>query len=395
MAYTAFAIPFSTLGINNVIVKEIIDNPDEEGMVLGSGIGIRFIASVFAIILLAGVVYILNPTNLELRVVSFIYSFVLLFRTVDLIEYWYQSKLLSKVAAKIGMTAYIITSVFRLVLLICNASIYYFSFAYVIDLIVVAALLLIHYWSDGNTKLSFSKSSAKVLLNKSYHYILSSMMVMIYAQMDKIMIGGMENEKSVGLYSVAVAICQLWTFVLQAIIDSARPTIIAVRNQSKELYEKRIKQLYSLVIWMSLTVSLMICIFSTYIVEILYGSEYNGAEGPLRIVTWYTCFSYLGVARNIWSVCENMQKYEKYFALTGAVSNTILNFVLIPLMGINGAALASLLTQIITNVIVPYCIKDTRSNALYVIKAFNVKCIMGMLEDLLGEDKDDNYENTI
>lgn len=102
---------------------------------------------------------------------------------------------------------------------------------------------------------------------------------------------------------------------------------------------------------------------------------YSGSVTALRIITWYTGFSYLGVARSIWTVCEGKQVYEKYFALGGVITNFTLNLLFIRNLGIEGAAIASLLTQVVTNVIMPYLIKDTRKNAIYVIKAFNPKNI--------------------
>lgn len=382
MAYTSFFLPLCSLGISNVIVKEFIDHPDAEGEILGSAIGARIITSLISIIGIVVLLEITNSSNIELQVSSFIYSMILAVRSFELIEYWYQSKLKSKITAIIGIIAYIITALFRTIILILHCSVYLFVFAYVLDAMITSLLYVYSYNRDKNSKISFRFNTVRQLIKKSYHYILSSMMVMIYAQMDKIMIGKMEDENSVGVYAVAVAICQLWTFILQAIIDSVRPSIINAKKYDSNLYENRIIQLYSIIIWISICVSLCFCIFAHYIILILYGRDYVNAEIPLRIITWYTCFSYLGVARNIWSVCENMQKYEKYFALAGAIANTILNLVLIPIYGISGAAVASLITQIITNLVVPYCINNTRVNAIYVIKAFDIRYIIRIIRSL-------------
>lgn len=382
IAYTTFVTPFCTLGISNIIVKEFIENPYREGEILGSGIGIRIITSCAAICVLAGVVYVVNPDNRELQFVSLIYSVLLIFKSFDLFEYWYQAHLISRVSANIGILAYVITSIFRIWLLATKGSIYLFAFAYVLDFIITVLLYIIYNCYFGKIKIKFKITTALDLLTKSYHYILSAVMVVVYAQMDKIMIGKMENSEQVGLYSVAVNICQLWTFVLQAIIDSARPGIIKLQKKDKALYQKRIIELYSLIIWISISVSIIFCVLANVIIKVLYGANYAGAVSPLRIITWYSCFSFLGVARNIWSVCEEKQKYEKYFALSGAICNTVLNLALIPVMGICGAALASLLTQIVTNVLVPFYIKDTRENAIFVLKGFNIKYIYDLFREV-------------
>ncbi len=82
----------------------------------------------------------------------------------------------------------------------------------------------------------------------------------------------------------------------------------------------------------------------------------------LSIISWYTIFSYLGVARNAWIVCNNKQKYLKYMYFSAALVNIILNYIFIPLWGAQGAALASLFTQILTSIVLPYFVKDLQAN---------------------------------
>ena len=45
-AYTAFFASFCTLGINSVLVKELVDHPHEEGMVLGTNLLLRSVSSI-------------------------------------------------------------------------------------------------------------------------------------------------------------------------------------------------------------------------------------------------------------------------------------------------------------------------------------------------------------
>ena len=111
-------------------------------------------------------------------------------------------------------------------------------------------------------------------------------------------------------------------------------------------------------------------LFDPLVIKILYGDAYMPAVGPLRIITWYTIFSYLGVARNAWIVCENRQKYLKYMYLSAAFINIGLNCLMIPIWG---AALASLVTEICTSMILPYFIKELRPNVKLMIDAFLLK----------------------
>lgn len=125
----------------------------------------------------------------------------------------------------------------------------------------------------------------------------------------------------------------------------------------------------------SMMAAVCFVIFAPLVIRILYGEAYLPAVGPLRIITWYTIFSYLGVARNAWIVCENKQKYLKYMYLSASFINVGLNYIMIPMWGASGAALASLITQICTSLILPCFWKDMRPNVKLMIDAFLLRGI--------------------
>ena len=116
-------------------------------------------------------------------------------------------------------------------------------------------------------------------------------------------------------------------------------------------------------------VSVVIAVLGKYVIWLLYGPASLPAAAPLRVVTWYTAFSYLGVARNAWVVCENKQRYLKYLYLSAAVVNVILNLLLIPIWGASGAAAASLITQVATTTLLPALIRPLRPNAKLMLDA--------------------------
>ena len=167
-----------------------------------------------------------------------------------------------------------------------------------------------------------------------------------------------------------------WGFVLEAVNDSAYPTILKAYGQDRTLFNKRNRQLYALIIYGCLAVSFVICLLADPIVRILYGEAYAPAAAPLRIVVWYTTFSYLGGARSAWIVCENKQRYLKYLYGAAALINVVLNWLLIPQWGPSGAAAASLVTQIATVVLLPALIPQLRPNAKLMLEALLLKDVL-------------------
>ena len=363
----AFFVPVMQLGLNGTLVQEIICDPEHEGETLGTALAMTFLSSIACVIGIYAFSALVNRGETQTILVCVLYSLLLLFQSLEMIQYWFQAKLLSKYTSVTILIAYIIVSAYRIILLMTRCSIYWFAISQAIDFAMIAAVLLILYRKLSPHKLKISLTRAVKMLDKSKYYIISGLMVTIFAQTDRVMLKIMIDEAAVGYYSAAVMCASLSAFVFVAIIDSARPSILEGYKVEYKVFGHRMKLLYAIIIGLALLQSVVICLFSKLIVGILYGSAYGASVSALRIVVWYTTFSYLGAVRDIWILAENKQRYLWIINLSGAGVNVALNAVLIPFCGINGAAIASLITQIFTNVILGWIIKAIRpSNQLMV-----------------------------
>lgn len=372
-AFVVFFSSLCTLGINSVIIKDFVDNPDEQGEAIGSAILLRAVSSFLSAVMVVGIVGIVDRNEPTTIIVTVLCSLGLVFQIFDTVNYWFQSQYKSKITSIATFLAYIIVSVYKILLLILGASVKWFALATSVDYIAVAVFLLLAYKKHGGQRFKFTKRKAKQLLSSSYHYILSGMMIAVYAQTDKFMLKQMLDETVVGYYSTAVTVCTMWCFVLQAVIDSIYPTILTLHGKDKIAFNRKNRQLYAITFYMSLAVSVLFMFFGTPVIKILYGEAYLPAVNVLKIVTWYTAFSYLGVARNAWIVAEGKQKYLKYIYTVAALLNVIINFALIPVMGAEGAALASFITQVLTSIVLPLFIKELRPNAKLMLEAIILK----------------------
>lgn len=377
-----FVTPIMKLGLDSIIVHEIINNPDGEGKILGTTILANLISATLCIIGISSFVCIVNKGESETIVVCVIYSMLLLFQAIEMIQYWFQAKVLSKYSAISMLISYIIVTLFQIYISATGKGIYWFAISYSIDFFIIAVLLLYTYKKKKGQKLKFSFLIFKRMFAKSKYYIVSSMMVTIFAQTDKIMLKLMVGNEAVGYYSAAVTSANMISFVFAAIIDSVRPSIFEGKVKSKECFENRLKNLYTIIIYCSLIISLILTILSPLVVRILYGKEYIASISSLRIVVWYTTFSYLGTVRNIWIVAENKQKYLWIINFSGAILNVVINYILIPLYGINGAAIASLITQIFTNFVLGFIIRPIKDNNRIIIDSLNPNNIFAVIKKI-------------
>ena len=379
----AFVVPIMKLGIDSVLVHQIVEKPDAEGEIVGTSIVLNLISAFLCILGIGAFVCIANRGEEETIIVCVIYSVLLVFQAVEMLQYWFQAKLMSKYSSMAMLFAYIIVAASQILMIVFKVNIYWFALSYSIDYLFISLILLIAYAKKGTQKFKFSFKRAKELFSISKYYIVSSLLVTVFSQTDRIMLKLMIDSEATGIYSSAATCAGMTSFIFAAIIDSMRPVIFQVaKDEDKTLFHKRMTELYSVIIYFSLIQCVVITLLSPIIIKIMYGEEFAASVNALRIVVWFTTFSYLGSVRNVWMLAENKQKYLWIINLSGALGNVILNLILIPIMGVNGAAVASLCTQIFANVIIGYIVRPISFNNKLMVRGLNPKHIVDMVKNI-------------
>ena len=378
----AFVTPIMYLGLNGTLVHELVKRPEKEGEVLGTSICMCALSACLCVLGVISFSILANGNERDTVIVCALYSTLLLFQSVDIIAYWFQAKLLSKYHALASVAAYLCISAYRVVLLITGKSVYWFALSNALDYLILSALSVLIYSSIGGQRLKFSFSTARALFANSRYYIVSNLMVTIFAQTDKIMLKLMLDSYTAGIYSAAISCSGMTAFVFSAIIDSFRPEILGNKAQNQTGYMENLKLLYCVVIYLSLLQCIVLSVGSGLIVNLLFGSAYAAAAPVLAVVAWYTTFSYIGAIRNIWILAEGKHKYLWIINLSGAVANVVLNFALIPVWGAIGAAAASLITQIFTNIIIGQIIPALSDSNKIILASLNPKLIIHMVRKM-------------
>ncbi len=346
------------LGLDGIIVHAFVKarnaaengNPDESGKILGTAIGLRLVSSLLGILITWLFVSILQPGKTVLIAVTLIQSVSLLFVAFDTIEYYYQSLLRSKTAVLARNIAYTAVCGFRLVMIFLQADLVYFGWATVLDALLIGLLLYLFYRHDQYPRLRCSFDTAKMLLSRSYHFIAVDLLVTIYTQMDRIMVGTLSNESEVGLYAAGMLISNLWIFIPVALLDSGRPVIMERKAaEDEDGYQKRLRQVCCGILWISILAGIVFSLFGWLAIRVIYGSQYAGAVPVLGILIWSRLFSQMGAVRSVWMLCEGMEHKIKYFIGLGAAVNLVLNALLIPRIGAIGAAAATLVTEVVSS----------------------------------------------
>lgn len=379
----AFAMPIMQLGLKQTLVKEFVQAPDREGEILGTALMINIISSIFCMLGSVTFVMVADAGEKQTILVCALYSLTLLFQATEMTQYWFQSKLLSKYPSIATLCAYIVVAVYKLYLLATQKSVVWFALSNVLDYFLISLILMVIYRKVGGQRLGIDWKLGRQMLSRSKYYIIPSLMVMIFQHTDRIMIKMMIGEAETGMYSAAITCIGISGFVFAAVIDSARPVILEMKTKDQALYETRVIQLYSIITCMSMAQSVGMALLAKPLVWLMYGPEYAGSARILAVAVWYITFGYYGSVRNIWILAEEKQKYLTGINIAGALANVILNFCLIPILGAIGAAVASLVTQFFTNVIIGFIFKPIRRNNYLMVKSWNPKVAIGMLSKMI------------
>ena len=377
----ALFIPLMELGLHNTLVQEYIDDPETESEIVGTSLIMNITA---AIACMFGVLFVANVINGgdELAIlVCVLYSGSLFFQALSMLQYWFQAKLLSKYSSMAMLIAYVAVSAYKIFLLVSGKSVLWFALSLTVEYGVTGILLFLVYCRVGTPKLRFSCSRMVKLFSKSKYYIVSSIMVVVFNKIGNIFLSQLCGETANGYYSAALTCTCITTFVFLAIIDTARPVILESKKKSQGDFEKNISLVYGIVTWLSLLQSVFIVVFAKLIIRILYGEAFLLAVPVLQILVWNTAFNYMGYIRNIWILGEGKHSVLWIINLCGALVSILLNGALIPKWGANGAALASVITQLFTNVIMGCLLKPIYRNNQLLMRGMNPKPLLELIRN--------------
>jgi O-antigen/teichoic acid export membrane protein len=350
---------FATLGLDGIVIRELVKDGRKRDELLGTAFWLKVFGAFMTLGFLAIAVHFTTNDHFT-NIITFIIASATIFQSFNVIDMYFQSKVMSRYVVFANITSLLITSIIKIVLILNKAPLIDFVWVVLFDSFVLAMGYMYIYLHNHLSVKSwmFKLGVAKELLKDSWPLILSGMVIAIYMRIDQVMIKEMMNSEAVGQYAAAVRISEAWYFIPMVIASSLFPAIVNAKKQSEELYYARLQKLYDLMVWMAIAIALPMTFLSDWVVNLLYGSQYSQAGSVLMIHIWAGVFVFLGVAFSKYLTIENLTKKMFYRTFLGAILNIILNYFLIPKYGINGAAIATLLSQFVANYVYDIFDKD-------------------------------------
>ncbi|WP_294736915.1 flippase [uncultured Flavobacterium sp.] len=351
------AAMFFALGLPNAFVSlagGFNDSKDSKGLLVKS-IKLALLSSIVPILLFsigAGFIssYIFDKEHL------YIYMFIIALGVPcmivhEIVCYYFIS--IKKFVAY-GLSIFIFPNVFFISLLLLlyynGANGYYTLLAYVSAYLLTLVITLFYIFGE-KTKIVYPKITKRDIFKKSFPMMISGIFLLLLNWTDVLMLGRLVSEDQVGIYNTAfkVGYLSLFFVVSMSAVISPRISELFYRNDRIEM-KKIITRSTQIVTLLTIPLTFVLIFFRDMILG-AFGEAFVAGGTALIFITLGGLYS--AMAGNVDQVLNmtNNQKSVSIIFFTGFIVNVLLNIFLIPSYGIEGAAIASLITNIYVNTV--------------------------------------------
>ena len=345
---TAFAALFSglsTLGLDNLIVRDLARAPHTSQETMGSAWVIKFVGSGTAFILAIAVIWLIRPDDTLSFWLVFLFASVFMFQSADVIDMWFRSSLRSRLSVIPKTIAITAGALGKSGLILAGAPLIAFAWMGLAEAVVgCGALLATFIWLGGDL-MAWQVQAKRIrdLVREGAPLALSAMVIILYMRIDQVMLGEMLDDEAVGIYTAATRISEVFYFIPSAFVMSLAPVLVQAREADGSIYLARVEEMFSIVAIGAILIAVPISIFANPLIKFVFGPNFTSAAPVLQVHIWALVFAALGVASGQYLLLEGLNSILLQRTALGAAVNVMLNILWIPQYGIVGAAWASLI----------------------------------------------------
>ncbi len=381
-AALAFAELFSFIpnfGFKNFINREVAKRPEMSGQFFSNIVSIKLILSLFTLglITLISLFIPLQATNLLLYIVaagimlgeSFIQFYTAFFRGAQKAEYealvlTIEGLLVAGSGILVIWSGYGILNMLIIRLFVTS--------------IVIAGGYIILKKKILVPPFTISRDRCIELLKTSVPFTILAILVIMNAQLGVVLLSHLSGTLETGWYLAAFKLCGIFQFIPASVAGAILPamTKLAKENQMETLtttFSKAIKYLLIFV----LPIAAGVTILAEKIIFLLYDANYTHSILTLRILIWVIVLSFSNTIFNVAFLSINREKRFVQIQVIGTILYIATCFILIPLIGHNGLAIATISTQFVVFVISIFLIKQNIKD--FKLSAIGFKPILAAL----------------
>lgn len=361
-----------TAGLNALAVREFVEHPKQHDAIVAALLVIRegFALAAYVILLVIS----LSGGSTAAIAATAVAGLALFARAADAPELWFVASYRARVPALIRVGAAGGWLAVKLAVAFSAPSLPVFLALFVIEPVTVAVLVVLAYLrqhdSPGLSRPSWS--TARTLLKTARPLILSSAADQVNMRGDVVVIQAISGSASVALYSAAARLSEMTYLLPNAFMAGLFPRLVEIRRlhgEASQEYHHALERLFVRSFWLGAAVAGGTIAVSGWLVPMLYGDAYAASVDVLRIHVLAAPFAFMAAVSSKWLVAEGLLWASLKRHLAGAATNIALCLLLVPTIGIQGAAIATVVSYAISNYLSLFVGARTRPAALLMTKA--------------------------
>jgi O-antigen/teichoic acid export membrane protein len=364
MALVALLGFLSYLGLDAIVTRRLVLEPDQRDRLLGTTVVLRLLGGLCASVSLI-IFAFLRPGGAESRWLIVVLAIGSAFDAFDAVDLWFQSRVRSKVSVTVRTVSLVGGAAARIGLILSGAPLIAFAAATAGQQVLKALLFIVAYVRDDGSPARWRPSAplSRELLSQSWPLILSSAGALVYLKIDQVMLKEMVGPAEVGIYAVAARVSEVWYFLPLIVASSMFPSMVKTRETDPEAYRRRAGQAFAWVAWLAFGIATLVSLLAEPVIALLYGDQYRSAAPILVVHVWACPAVFMGAVLSKWLVAEGLLIFSLTRHGLGAVVNVVLNLLLIPFFGGLGAAIATLISYTVSSWLACYTDRRTRPAA--------------------------------
>lgn len=371
IALTAIFGVFATLGMDGIVIREMVSRPEQTPQILGTAFGLRLLGALVAMVL----VYLAAAATRDdgpATLLALIVSLSFLPSSLEVLELWFQKNIQAKYTVVARVIATLLVSAGRLALVYYRAPLESFAIMQGVDALCGGLALAIAFKARGQhvTAWRFDRPVAKGLLRDSWPLIASGLLVSIYTRIEQVLVKNVLGDYSVGIYYSAVRITEVWGFIPSALLTSIYPILVAKRRDAPETYQLRRQTVFDLLTGLGYAIAVGMTVLGPFLIPLIFGDKYRAAIPILIIQAWMAPITCSALTRAQIMLLENKTIYHTPIALIGICLNVGLALWLMRVLDAKGAALAALLASICSGYFTSFIFGTLRPYGVQQTKAF-------------------------
>ena len=382
--YTLLVIIVS-LGIDDIIMKDMLQHEERQGSIQGSALFVKS-AAAFLVYGIIFIYFLINYSGEKLYSVLIITGAVL-FQPLSVFSCIFLINAQAKYTSIARMISYTLSSLLKIILIIFKAPVTYFAFAVFIDYAVLYLTVILMYKYKKYTVSGWhiDISYIKYILKSAVPLFAAVLFYTFYQKVTVIIISSMYSDYASGIYSAAARLTEIWYLVPAVLMTAFYPAVVKAKQISEEEYNKRIKTLFYVTTVPFILMAFFAALLSPFIIKILYGEKYIQSSIVLALTIWSFPFISFYV---ISSKCFILENKVKHLLLRSALSFILIIFlscILGSFYYLKGFSIAVVVSSFISFFLIDLFFKDTRE--LFFIKLSSIFLPFTLLLNLLKKDK--------